>query len=63
MPAEEEAFSVEVVTVGGESIGSFKVNAEDPWQDVAYVVDGADDVFDALANAPEPDHEVLTSHL
>ena len=24
-------------------IGSFKVNAEDPWQDVAYVVDGADD--------------------
>ncbi len=32
-------------------------------RDLISVVDGADDVFDALANAPEPDHEVLTSHL
>jgi len=32
-------------------------------RDLISVVDGADDVFDALANAPEPDQEVLTSHL
>ena len=32
-------------------------------RDLISVVDGADDVFYALANAPEPDHEVLTSHL
>ena len=32
-------------------------------RDLISVVDGANNVFDALANAPEPDEEVLTSHL
>lgn len=32
-------------------------------RDLISVVERADDVFDALANAPEPDQEVLTSHL
>ena len=32
-------------------------------RDLISVVAGADDVFDALANAPQPDPEVLTSHL
>ncbi len=32
-------------------------------RDLISVVDGADGVFDALANAPEPDQVVLTSHL
>ena len=32
-------------------------------RDLISVVDNADAVFDALANAPEPDQEVLTSHL
>ncbi len=31
--------------------------------DLYSVVDDVDDVFDALASAPEPDIEVLTSHL
>lgn len=31
--------------------------------DLYTVVDSVDDVFDALASAPEPDIEVLTSHL
>ncbi len=32
-------------------------------RDLISIVAGADDVFDALANVPEPDPEVLTSHL
>jgi len=32
-------------------------------RDLISVVAGADGVFEALANAPEPDQEVLTSHL
>lgn len=32
-------------------------------RELISVVDRADDVFEALANAPEPDREVLTSHL
>ena len=32
-------------------------------RDLISVVAGADDVFEALANAPQPDPEVLTSHL
>ena len=32
-------------------------------RDLISVVDDVDNVFEALANAPEPDQEVLTSHL